>query len=103
MKGKFFLATFFLFFLIFFIDIPAFCNRLSDRDILLNQGDIKVEHTDIIIKNIQHDIRIHFINEDFRKLYEGKKINLQVNGKPVSVKITKGEATFPWKFIKERD
>ena len=91
-----------LFLTIFYIP-SSYSQQATTPAITIQNEDVQVEHTEIIVRNIEHEINLLFKNEAFREVYEGKNITLQVNDKPVSVEITKGKATFPWKFSRESD
>jgi len=103
MKGKSLIGPVLLLFLTLFYTPSVFSHSSISPEITINPKDIRVEHTDIIVRNIEHEITLQFRNEEFREVYEGKKISLQVNGQPVPVEITKGNATFSRKFTKETD
>ncbi|MEF8985473.1 MAG: Na+/H+ antiporter NhaC family protein, partial [Bacteroidales bacterium] len=103
MKGKSLIGPVLLLFLTLFYTPSVFSHSSVSPEITINPKDIRVEHTDIIVRNIEHEITLQFRSEEFREVYEGKKISLQVNGQPVPVEITKGNATFSRKFTKETD
>ncbi|MEF8809909.1 MAG: Na+/H+ antiporter NhaC family protein [Bacteroidales bacterium] len=103
MKGKSLIGPVLLLFLTLFYTPSVFSHSSVSPEITINPKDIRVEHTDIIVRNIEHEITLQFRSEEFREVYEGKKISLQVNGQPVPVEITKGNTTFSRKFTKETD
>ncbi|MFW6100391.1 MAG: Na+/H+ antiporter NhaC family protein [Bacteroidota bacterium] len=103
MKGKFLIGPVLLLFLTFFLIPPVFSQQSPSPEPTIQSKDVEVRHTDILIRNIEHEITLQFENEGFREFYEGKEISLEVNDQPVRVKITKGKATFPWKFSEETD
>ncbi|MFP4620360.1 MAG: Na+/H+ antiporter NhaC family protein [Bacteroidales bacterium] len=103
MKGKFLIGPVLLLFLTFFLIPPVFSQQSPSPEPTIQSKDVEIRHTDILIRNIEHEITLQFENEGFREFYEGKEISLEVNDQPVRVKITKGKATFPWKFSEETD
>ncbi|MCF8336172.1 MAG: Na+/H+ antiporter NhaC family protein [Bacteroidales bacterium] len=103
MERKFLIGATFLLFLTFFYTPPVFSNKTFTPKTSISSKEVQVKHTDIIVRNIEHEITLHFKKEAFREFYEGKTIDLQVNGQPVTVEIKKGKATFPWKFSSETD
>jgi len=89
-------------FLILYIP-SAFANDNSDlKDPQLKQEDVRIEMTDIIVKNIETNIKIHFKNPDFRQTFEGYPVTVYINGNPVETKVVKGAATLKYKFKKKQ-
>ncbi|MFC2103970.1 Na+/H+ antiporter NhaC family protein [Bacteroidota bacterium] len=70
---------------------------------LLNNNDITVELTNVIVKGIDTEIKLNFKNQEFRKRFEGYPVTIKVNNKPVVVRVIKGSASFKYKFIKKQD
>ncbi|MGM0530172.1 MAG: Na+/H+ antiporter NhaC family protein [Bacteroidota bacterium] len=103
MERKSLIGPVLLLFLTFFYTSSAFSQQSVSPEITITPKDVQVEHTDIIVRNIEHEITLQFQKEEFREVYEGEKISLQVNDQPVEVEITKGKATFPWEFSEETD
>lgn len=103
MERKFLNGPVLLLFLYFLCILPASANQTSSSKTVINPENIQVEHTDIIVRNIEHEITLLFQDEHFRELHEGKKIEVQVNGQPVAIEITKGKATFTRKFSQETE
>ena len=75
---------------------PSDSTRVSDRD-----PAITIEHTEIIIRNISHEITLSFKDPALRKQYEGKQVDIGVNDSVRSVKVVRGRATFEKKFDRE--
>ncbi|MCB2194760.1 MAG: Na+/H+ antiporter NhaC family protein [Bacteroidetes bacterium] len=90
--------------LILIINVAAigFTNNIAELP-ELKQNDISVEMTDVIVKNIETDIKLVFKDQEFRKRFEGYPITIKVNDKPVVVRVVKGNATFTYKFTKSED
>ncbi len=103
MGRKLFIWPVLLLFLTICYTTSSYSQKANSPAINLQNEDVEVKHTEIIVRNIEHEISLQFKQEKFREVYEGKNITLQVNNKPVTVEITKGKATFPWKFSKESD
>lgn len=103
MERKSLIGPVLLLFLTFFYTSSAFSQQSVSPEITITPKDVQVEHTDIIVRNIEHEITLQFQKEEFREVYEGEKISLQVNDQPVEVEITKGKATFHWEFSEETD
>jgi Na+/H+ antiporter NhaC len=82
--------------------IPAFTNDFTDEP-LLNQKDVSVEMTDVIVKGIETEIKLNFKNREFRKKFEGYPVTIKVNNKPVVARIIKGSATIQHKFTQKQD
>ncbi len=89
-------------FLIIFI-IPSFASEQPDTsEPDLRQDDVRIEMTDIIVKNIETKIKIYFQDPDFRQTYEGYPVTVYINGEPVVVRVIKGAATLKYKFTKKQ-
>jgi Na+/H+ antiporter NhaC len=90
--------------LILIINIATigFTNNIAELP-ELKQNDISVEMTDVIVKNIETDIKLVFKDQEFRKRFEGYPITIKVNDKPVVVRVVKGNARFTYKFTKSED
>jgi len=69
----------------------------------LNNSDISVEMTDVVVKGIETEIKLIFKNQEFRKRFEGYPLTIKVNKKPIVVRVIKGNATFKHKFTKEQE
>jgi Na+/H+ antiporter NhaC len=91
-----------LLFIFLFNSSPLFSQQ-PDNSPDIGPNDIRIEHSNIVVRSIQHQFTLIFKNEDFRRLYEGKKIKIHVNGQPVNTKIEKGRTTFSKKFSEESD
>ncbi|MEE4196891.1 MAG: Na+/H+ antiporter NhaC family protein [Bacteroidales bacterium] len=90
-----------LFILLLFSPSPMAQN--SDlQEPLLGPDDVRIEMTDIIVKNIKTPIKIHFNDPGFRQVYEGYPVTVTVNGEPVKVKVVKGAATLDYTFKKKQ-
>ncbi len=86
---------------LFFILIAPFSTLCSSEKNTENL--LEIEHTDIIIKNIDHQFTLVFKDQKFIKQHEGKKITIRVNEEPKEVKIRRGKATFTQQFSRETD
>ncbi|MFO8234318.1 MAG: Na+/H+ antiporter NhaC family protein [Bacteroidales bacterium] len=95
--------TLLVFTLLIFIAFPATSSPTQDTILINNDQDLEIEHTDIIVKNIDHEIELIFKNPDFIKEKEGKDIEVYVNGEPKTLTIYKGKASFNHQFTKETD
>jgi len=81
----------------------SFANDNPDlKDPQLKQEDVRIEMTDIIVKNIETNINIHFKDPDFRQIFEGYPVTVYINGNPVETKVVKGAATVKYKFKKKQ-
>ena len=70
----------------------------SESHVKLEQNDVEIEMTNIIVQNIAVDIKVHIKNAEFRKQYEGYPISIKLNDKTVVAKLIKGTATVNHKF-----
>jgi len=89
------------FVLLIFAVTPLFADDLKESP-QLNNTDVSVEMTDVIVKGIDTKIKLNFKNAEFRKRFEGYPVTLKVDNKPVVVRIIKGSASFHHKF-KEKE
>ncbi|MDY6800719.1 MAG: Na+/H+ antiporter NhaC family protein [Bacteroidota bacterium] len=81
----------------------SFANNNPDlKDPQLKKDDVQIEMTDIIVKNIETEIKIHFKDPDFRQTFEGYPVTVYINGNPVETKVVKGVATLNYKFKKKQ-
>lgn len=71
-------------------------------EISLNQTDVEVEMTDVVVKGIETNIRLNFKDREFRQKYEGYPITIVVNGQKMVSRLTKGTAIIQYKFTKEQ-
>ncbi len=71
-------------------------------EISLNQTDVEVEMTDVVVKGIETNIRLNFKDREFRQKYEGYPITIVVNGQKMVSRLTKGTASIQYKFTKEQ-
>lgn len=69
----------------------------------LNNDDVSVEITNVIIKGIKTEIKLHFKNQEFRRKFEGYPVTIKVNDKPVVIRIVKGSGKFEYKFTENQD
>ncbi|PLX19389.1 MAG: hypothetical protein C0597_05285, partial [Marinilabiliales bacterium] len=74
-----------------------------DDNIQLNNNDVNVEMTSVIVRGIETEIKLSFRDQEFRKVYEGYPITVKVNDQPVVVRVIKGNASFKYKFSKKED
>lgn len=88
--------------LIFFVCGYGYSSNIAEVP-ELEQSDISVEMTDVIVKSIETEIKLVFKDQEFRKRFEGYPITIKVNDKPVVVRVIKGNATFKYKFTKSED
>ena len=89
-------------FLIIFI-IPSFASEQPETsEPNLRHDDVRIEMTDIIVKNIETSIKIYFKDPDFRQTYEGYPVTVYINGEPIVVRVIKGAATIKYKFTKKQ-
>lgn len=70
---------------------------------VLNMDDVNVEMTNIIVRGIETEIKINFKNQEFRKIYEGYPVTIQVNDKPIVVRVIKGSSSFKYKFNEKQN
>ena len=87
---------------LFFLGLSGFANDLP-KAIALSQDDVSIEMTNIIVKGIEIDIKLHFHNPEFRKTYEGYPITIKINGKSMVARMTKGSANIKYKFDEKQD
>src|SRR6056297_1068164 len=89
-------------FLIIFI-IPSFASEQPETsEPNLRHDDVRIEMTDIIVKNIETSIKIYFKDPDIRQTYEGYPVTVYINGEPIVVRVIKGAATIKYKFTKKQ-
>ena len=93
----------FLFSLLLFISHLSYSQQTDPSLSNEAQKPISVEHTDIIIKTIPHEITLSFKDPEFRKTFEGKQVDIEVNGETRSLKMTRGKVHFSKKFTQETD
>jgi len=103
MREKVFFFPVVLFSLFFFLSFPSFSQQESEPSDEPAQELIAVEHTDIIVRDIAHDFTLSFKDPGFRKRYEGKKIDILVNGETKTLKVIRGKVSFSEKFMEETD
>jgi len=103
MREKVFYFPLFLFSLTFFLSHPSFSQQTDLSSSGQQQKPISVEHTDIIIKTIPHEITLSFKDADFRSAYEGRQVDIEVNGETRSLKVKRGKVHFSHKFNQETD
>jgi Na+/H+ antiporter NhaC len=84
-------------FIIFFSQYFIFAKEMPDT-IQLNQNDVEVDMTNIIVQGITADIHLIIKNLEFRKEYEGYPISIKINNQTVAAKLVKGTATVNYKF-----
>ena len=89
-------------FFVLFISYSLFSNEIIDGP-KLSSDDVRVEMTDIIVKNIETEIKLHFKNPEFRQVYEGLPITVYINNKPIVVRVNKGAASFKYKFTQKEN
>ncbi|MDA3953030.1 MAG: hypothetical protein PF485_05255 [Bacteroidales bacterium] len=70
---------------------------------ILNNDDVTVEMTNIVVKGIDVKIILNFKNQEFRRKFEGYPVTIKVNDKPVVLRIVKGSGTFSYKFTEKQD
>src|SRR6056297_995572 len=81
----------------------SFANDNPDlKDPQLKQEDVRIEMTDIIVKNIETNIKIHFKDPDFRQTFEGYPVTVYINRNPIETEVVKGAATLKYKFKKKQ-
>jgi len=69
----------------------------------LSEKDVEIEMTNVIMKGINANVKVHFKNPEFRKIFEGYPVTIKVNNTPVVARIIKGTAEFRYKFTKKQD
>lgn len=69
----------------------------------LDQNDVTVDMTNIIVKGIETEIKINFKNQEFRKFYEGYPISIKVNNNPIVARVIKGAANFNYTFTEKQN
>jgi Na+/H+ antiporter NhaC len=55
------------------------------------------------MKGINANVKVHFKNPEFRKIFEGYPVTIKVNNSPVVARVVKGTAEFSYKFTKKQD
>lgn len=95
------LPTILLFSILICTQTQSAAKAFSTDQLTLDSNDIKVEHTSIIIRNIEHSIELSFKDPEFREKYEGKTLTFWVNGKEKKAPMIKGKVEFSWKFKKK--
>ncbi len=87
-----------------FLLVPHFLFSKDSTSVqITGKEDLEINHTEIIVGNINHTIELVFKDSDFIQEKEGKEIEIQVNGKPKTLAIYKGKASFKHKFKQETD
>ena len=89
-------------FFVLFISYSLFSNEIIDGP-KLSSDDVRVEMTDIIVKNIETEIKLHFKNPEFRQVYEGLPVTVYINNKPIVIRLNKGAASFKYKFTQKEN
>jgi len=84
------------------ISYSVLSNEIIDSP-KLSSDDVRVEMTDIIVRNIETEIKLHFKNPEFRQVYEGLPITVYINNKPIVVRLNKGAASFKYKFTQKEN
>jgi Na+/H+ antiporter NhaC len=69
----------------------------------LSEKDVEIEMTHVIMKGINANVKVHFKNPEFRKIFEGYPVTIKVNNTPVVARVVKGTAEFSYKFTKKQD
>ncbi|MFW6095235.1 MAG: Na+/H+ antiporter NhaC family protein [Bacteroidota bacterium] len=95
--------TFAIFSLLIFINLPAVSNQPQDTTLITDSKDLEVEHTDIFVKNIEHEFNLIFKNPDFIRENEGKEIEVNINGEPETLTLFKGKASFQKRFTEKSE
>jgi len=103
MREKVLLAPLLFFSLIFFHPLIANSQESTDNQEGTPKEVISIDHTHIIIRNISHEFTLSFKDPDFRKEYEGKTIDVRVNGSLQQAKVVRGRASFTRQFSQETD
>ena len=68
----------------------------------LSTNDVSVEMTNIIVKGIETEIKLHFKNPEFRKALEGYPVTILINNKPIVARLDRGTAIFKYKFTNKQ-
>jgi len=89
-------------FFILSISFSVFSNEIIDGP-KLSSDDVRVEMTDIIVRNIETEIKLHFKNPEFRQVYEGLPVTVYINNKPIVIRLNKGAASFKYKFTQKEN
>jgi len=89
-------------FFVLFISYSIFSNEIIDGP-KLSSDDVRVEMTDVIVRNIETEIKLHFKSPEFRQVYEGLPITVYINNKPIVVRVNKGAASFKYKFTQKEN
>jgi Na+/H+ antiporter NhaC len=84
-------------FIIFFSQYFIYAEEIPET-IQLNQNDVEVDMTNVIVQGITTDIDLIIKNTTFRKEYEGYPISIKINNQTVVAKLVKGTATVNYKF-----
>ena len=98
-KSHFF--TLALLFVFITSSLLSYSQNTTPQTIQMDSEEIEVRHTEIFIQNISHEFEIVFKNPQFRKKYEGKQVQVLVNGETLESKLIKGTLTFSKKFQKK--
>jgi Na+/H+ antiporter NhaC len=64
----------------------------------LTEKDVTIEMTNVVVRNINIDITIHFNNPVFRQIMEGLPVTIYINNQPKIAKVIKGEAHLVYAF-----
>ncbi len=92
----------FLFISIVLISIQCFSNDIPTGPIL-SENDVDIEMSNVIMKGINADVKVHFKNSEFRRIFEGYPVTIKVNNKPIVARLVKGTAEFSYKFTEKQD
>ncbi len=96
------LKTLLLFFSLVLVSIQCFSDD-NPTGPTLSEKDVEVEITNVIMKGINANVKIHFKNPEFRKTFEGYPVTIKVNNKPVVARVIKGTAEFSYKFTEKQE
>jgi Na+/H+ antiporter NhaC len=91
-----------LFLSIVLVSFQCFSNDIPTGPIL-SESDVEVEMSNVIMKGINADIKVHFKNSEFRRLFEGYPVTIKVNNKPIVARVVKGTAEFSYKFTEKQE
>lgn len=89
-------------FLLIFIVSSVMATNEPQMPVLKNK-DVTVEMTNVVVKNIDIDIKLHFNNEEFRQVMEGLPVTIYINNEVNVTRVVKGVAHLKYKFDRKQE
>jgi len=84
------------------VSIQCFSDDIPTGPIL-SENDVEVEMSNVIMKGINADVKVHFKNSEYRRIFEGYPVTIKVNDKPIVARLVKGTAEFSYKFTEKQE